>query len=171
MLEEVALTVDGTPATLEAELTDSLLRALRQAGRTQVTGGCEQGECGSCSVTLDGVLVASCLVPAVVCSGADVRTAPGVLGSDLAEALAHHGAVQCGFCTPGVVVAAEAVLVEAARRAAPLAPPQVREALAGNLCRCTGYEGIVAAVVEVAAARSGAGGGAGGGALGGAGSR
>src|SRR5690606_27250950 len=106
MLEEVAVTVDGTPVALEADLGDSLLRALRDAGGTQVTGGCEQGECGSCSVLLDGVLVASCLVPAVVCGGAEVRTAPGLLGHDLAEALARHGAVQCGFCTPGIVVAA-----------------------------------------------------------------
>ena len=153
MLEEVAVTVDGTPAGLEAELGDSLLRALRDAGRTQVTGGCEQGECGSCSVLLDGVLVASCLVPAVVCGGAEVRTAPGLLGDDLAEALARHGAVQCGFCTPGIVVAAESALSDAARSGTVLGAPAVREALAGNLCRCTGYEGIVAAVVEVSASR------------------
>ncbi len=154
MLEEVAVTVDGTPVALEAELTDSLLRALRDAGRTQVTGGCEQGECGSCSVQLDGVLVASCLVPAVVCSGAEVRTAPGLLGDDLAEAFARRGAVQCGFCTPGIVVAAESVLARAKDEGHALTPPEVREALAGNLCRCTGYEGIVAAVVEVSERRA-----------------
>ena len=154
MLEEVAVTVDGTPVALEAELTDSLLRALRDAGRTQVTGGCEQGECGSCSVLLDGVLVASCLVPAAVCRGADVRTAPGLLGDDLAEAFARRGAVQCGFCTPGIVVAAESVLADAGRGGRALTAPVVREALAGNLCRCTGYEGIVAAVVEVSEQRA-----------------
>jgi aerobic-type carbon monoxide dehydrogenase small subunit (CoxS/CutS family) len=154
MLEEVAVTVDGTPVVLEAELTDSLLRALRDAGRTQVTGGCEQGECGSCSVLVDGMLVASCLVPAVVCGGADVRTAPGLLGDDLAEAFARRGAAQCGFCTPGIVVAAESVLARMAGEGRALTAPAVREALAGNLCRCTGYEGIVAAVVEVSERRA-----------------
>lgn len=154
MLEEVAVTVDGRPVTLEAELTDSLLRSLRGAGRTQVTCGCEQGECGSCSVLLDGVLVASCLVPAVVCRGADVRTAPGLLGDDLAEAFARRGAVQCGFCTPGIVVAAESVLARAGGEGCVLTAPAVREALAGNLCRCTGYEGIVEAIVEVAGRRA-----------------
>lgn len=155
MLEEVSLTVDGRPVALEAELGDSLLRALRDAGGTQVTGACEQGECGSCSVLLDGRLVASCLVAAVTCEGADVRTAPGLLGEDLAEALARHGAVQCGFCTPGIVVAAEATIGAAVDAGRELPAAAVREALAGNLCRCTGYEGIVAAVVEVAIARSG----------------
>ena len=90
-----------------------------------------------------------------MCGGADVRTAPGLLGDDLAEALARHGAVQCGFCTPGIVVAAEATIAAALEAGRALAAAAVREALAGNLCRCTGYEGIVAAVVEVAAARSG----------------
>jgi carbon-monoxide dehydrogenase small subunit len=154
MLGEVSLTVDGHPVALTPDLGDSLLRALRDAGSTQVTGACEQGECGSCSVVLDGRLVASCLVAAVVCEGADVRTAPGLLGADLAEALARHGAVQCGFCTPGVVVAAESTIAAAVDAGRELVPAQVREALAGNLCRCTGYQGIVAAVVEVAAARS-----------------
>ncbi len=155
MLGEVSLTVDGHLVALAPELGDSLLRALRDVGSTQVTGACEQGECGSCSVVLDGRLVASCLVAAVVCDGADVRTAPGLLGDDLAEALARHGAVQCGFCTPGIVVAAEATIAAALDEGRALPPSAVREALAGNLCRCTGYEGIVAAVVEVAAARSG----------------
>jgi aerobic-type carbon monoxide dehydrogenase small subunit (CoxS/CutS family) len=153
MLEEVTVTLDGAPRRLVVELTGSLLRGLRDAGATQVTGACEQGECGSCSVVLDGVLVASCLVPAATCDGATVRTAPGLLGEDLAAALARHGAVQCGFCTPGIVVAAEATIAGAAGSDRPLDAPAVREALAGNLCRCTGYEGIVAAVVEVAAQR------------------
>jgi len=155
MLEEVSLTVDGRPVALEAELGDSLLRALRDAGATQVTGACEQGECGSCSVVLDGRLVASCLVAVVTCAGTDVRTAPGMLGDDLAEALARHGAVQCGFCTPGIVVAAEATIGAGLESGRALSEGAVREALAGNLCRCTGYEGILAAVVEVAAARAG----------------
>ena len=154
MLGEVSLTVDGHPVALTPELGDSLLRALRDAGSTQVAGACEQGECGSCSVVLDGRLVASCLVAAVVCDGGVVGTAPGLLGTDLAEALARHGAVQCGFCTPGIVVAAESTIAAALDAGRELAPAAVREALAGNLCRCTGYEGIIAAVVEVAAARS-----------------
>ncbi len=99
--------------------------------------------------------MASCLVAAVVCGGADVRTAPAVLGTDLADALARHGAVQCGFCTPGIVVAAEAALASAAAVGTDLDRDAAAEALAGNLCRCTGYEGILDAVVEVALTRSG----------------
>lgn len=146
---EVELHVDGAPRRLAAAPAESLLRALRDAGVTTVTGACEQGECGSCSVLLDGTLVAGCLVAATTCAGRRVETAAGVLGADLADALARHGAVQCGFCTPGIVVAAEAALADGVDRAA-----AVREALAGNLCRCTGYEALVAAVVEVAAGRA-----------------
>ena len=152
---EVVVTVDGRAVALVVELADSLLRALRDAGETQVAGACEQGECGSCSVVLDGTLVASCLVPAAACAGVAVRTAPGVLGGDLAAALARHGAVQCGFCTPGIVVAAEVAMSAAGAAGRALDQGAAREALAGNLCRCTGYDGILAAVVEVAALRAG----------------
>lgn len=151
-MTDVPLTVDGEAVVLTASAATSLLRALRSAGRTAPKGACEQGECGSCSVLLDGVLVDSCLVPAAVCAGADVRTARSELTPELADALVRHAAVQCGFCTPGVVVAAAHLL---RTRPGPLTPAQVREELAGNLCRCTGYDGMVRAVVEVSESAAG----------------
>lgn len=148
----VELTVDGRSTVLDATPTTSLLRALRDAGHTATTGACEQGECGSCSVVVDDRLECACLVPALVCTGSDVRTVRSFVRADLAEAFAEEGAVQCGFCTPGFVVAAEAALADHASDG-PLTDRRAREALAGNLCRCTGYEGIVAAVVRVDADR------------------
>lgn len=147
----VNVTLDGRRTTLQATPTTSVLRALRDAGHTATTGACEQGECGSCSVELDGRVECACLVPALVCEGSEIRTVRSLVQHDLADALARHGAVQCGFCTPGIVVAAACAL----DRPAPLTEHDTREALAGNLCRCTGYEGIVAAVMEVDAARRG----------------
>ena len=146
---EVTITLDGRDTTLEATPATSLLRALRDAGATATTGACEQGECGSCSVEIDGRVECSCLVPALVCHGSVIRTVRSFVRADLADALAEHGAVQCGFCTPGIVVAAEAALADPE----PLTEHGVRESLAGNLCRCTGYEGIIAAVLRVDEAR------------------
>jgi aerobic-type carbon monoxide dehydrogenase small subunit (CoxS/CutS family) len=145
----VTLVVDGARATVATIGPASLLAVLRDHGHLVVKGACEQGECGSCSVLMDGALVCSCLVAAATCDGATVQTARSLLADDLGAALARHGAVQCGFCTPGIVVAAEAALASgvALTRAA------VVDALAGNLCRCTGYQGIIAAVLEVDAAR------------------
>lgn len=149
----VAVTVDGSTRRLSVGPLTSLLRALR-AGGMAVPGGCEEGECRSCSVLLDGDLVCSCLVPAAVVDGAEVTTVGGRQRPDLLTALADHGAVQCGFCTPGMVVAAEAVLDTAAAGGRALTRPEVIEALTGNLCRCTGYQGIVDAVVAVSVRRT-----------------
>lgn len=149
-MADVRVTVDGTPVTLDIDLSASLLRALRDAGLTATKGACEQGECGSCSVLLDELLVCSCLVPAAVCEGASVTTVASLASADLLDAMARTGSVQCGFCTPGFVVAAEALL---ASGTAPLTEEAIREGLAGNLCRCTGYEGLVQAVRETAAVR------------------
>jgi aerobic carbon-monoxide dehydrogenase small subunit len=125
----------------------SLLMALRD--HLDLPGSknaCEQGECGSCSVYLDGVLVCSCLVLAAQADGREVVTVEGLAdGEDLHEvqrAFVEAGAVQCGFCTPGLVVASHDLL---ARNPRPR-DPEIREALAGNLCRCTGYEKILDAV-------------------------
>jgi carbon-monoxide dehydrogenase small subunit len=127
---------------------------------------CEQGECGSCSVYLDRTLVCSCLVLAGQAEGRDVRTVEGIAaGEELHEvqrAFVDAGAVQCGFCTPGLVVASHDLL---ARNPRPT-DPEIREALAGNLCRCTGYEKILDAVriaSQRLAAQDGASCGAGGG--------
>jgi carbon-monoxide dehydrogenase small subunit len=143
------LEVDGVHQVLSVDVRSSLLQSLRDAGHTGVKNGCEEGECGACTVVLDGALACACLVPAVTCGGAVVRTVVTALEPDLAESFARHGAVQCGFCTPGFVVAAAHLLATAAASVEPLDAPTVREALSGNLCRCTGYGGIVDAVLDV----------------------
>ena len=145
----VRMVLNGAAATLPTTPSTSLLRALRAAGYTGTTGACEQGECGSCTVQLDDRLVCSCLVPALACEGRTVATIERGVAADLAAALARHGAVQCGFCTPGVVMAASALLDDPA----PLERGRVVEGIAGNLCRCTGYLGIVDAVLDVDRAR------------------
>ena len=143
----IRLTVDGIAHEVEARPETSLLRVLRDAlGMTAVKDACEQGECGSCSVRLDGDVVCSCLVPAVQADRSDVRTVESLANGSLhplQEAFLDAGAVQCGYCTPGMVLAA-ADLLE--RNPHPSAAG-VREALAGNLCRCTGYRKIVEAVL------------------------
>lgn len=148
----VEVVVDGTPTALEVGPVTSLLRALR-AAEVPVPGGCEEGECGSCSVLVDGDLVCSCLVPAALVDGAAVTTVAGRQRPDLLAALADHGAVQCGFCTPGMVVAAEAALDAAVAAGEALTRAAAIEALTGNLCRCTGYQGILDAVVAVSVRR------------------
>jgi carbon-monoxide dehydrogenase small subunit len=125
----------------------SLLYALREHfGLPGSKNACEQGECGSCSVWLDGELVCACLVLAAQAHGREVRTVEGLAAGDrlhpVQEAFLETGAVQCGFCTPGLIVAVTDLLE---REPAP-AEPVVREALSGNLCRCTGYAKIIDAV-------------------------
>ena len=144
-MSTVRIVLDGQSVELEPSPNASLLRAIRDSGHTRVQGACEQGECGSCLVTIDGVAQNSCLVPAAICEGATVATVGSLLQQDLADAFIAHGAVQCGFCTPGFVVAAEAALSSGDD----LTYDSVRERLAGNVCRCTGYHGIVEAVLDV----------------------
>ena len=136
---------------------ESLLYVLRERlGLPGSKNACEQGECGSCTVYLDGVLACACLVAAGQAQGRHERTieglAPGGVLSAVQRAFLEAGAVQCGFCTPGLLIAAHD-LIE--RRPAP-SDAEIREALAGNLCRCTGYEKIMEAVRLAAARRSGA---------------
>jgi len=126
---------------------ESLLYVLRERmGMPGSKNACEQGECGSCTVYLDGVAVCSCLVAAGQAQARDVRTVEGLAeGEDLhpvQQAFLDAGAVQCGFCTPGLLVATHDLL----RRNGQPTDPEIREALAGNLCRCTGYEKILDAV-------------------------
>ena len=155
----VTCTVNGLPAVADDVWEgESLLFVLRERlGLPGAKNACEQGECGSCTVYLDDVVVCACLVAAGQAQGRDVRTvealAPaGALG-DVQQAFLDTGAVQCGFCTPGLIVAADDLL----RRVPSPADAEIREALAGNLCRCTGYEKILDAVRLAAARRSGAG--------------
>ncbi|HSP70936.1 MAG TPA: (2Fe-2S)-binding protein [Gaiellaceae bacterium] len=139
-------TVDGVARELSVSPGASLLALLRDdLGLVGTKNACEQGECGSCSVWLDGDVVCSCLVPAVQADGVEVRTVAslgnGVL-HPLQEAFLAAGAVQCGYCTPGMLVAAADLL----EREPDPSEQQIRDALAGNLCRCTGYQKIVDAV-------------------------
>ena len=145
----VELSVDGTPVALRARTGTSLLRALHDAGHTGPKNGCEEGECGACTVVLDGVLACSCLVPALTCASLDVHTVVSAVTPEITEAFARHGAVQCGFCTPGFVVTTAHLLARTQHTAEPLDEAMVLEALSGNLCRCTGYRRIVAAVLEL----------------------
>jgi aerobic carbon-monoxide dehydrogenase small subunit len=143
----VRLTVNGEPREAEVWEGESLLFALRERlGLPGSKNACEQGECGSCSVLLDGRLVCSCLVLAAQADGHDVVTVEGLAEDGrlhrVQEAFAETGAVQCGFCTPGFVVAAADLLEH---NAAP-SDDEIREALSGNLCRCTGYAKIFDAV-------------------------
>jgi aerobic carbon-monoxide dehydrogenase small subunit len=147
------LAVNGKRQEVDVWAGESLLTTLRD--RLELPGSknaCEQGECGSCSVLLDGELVCSCLVLAVQADGHEVVTVEGLSGADglhpVQEAFADAGAVQCGFCTPGFVVAAADLL----RRIPDPTDDEIREALSGNLCRCTGYQKILDAV-HVAADR------------------
>ena len=145
----VELSVNGERREADVWEGESLLTALRD--RLELPGSknaCEQGECGSCSVLLDGELVCSCLVLAAQADGHAVVTVEGLAAGDqlhpVQEAFAEAGAVQCGFCTPGFVVAAADLL----RRTPNPSDDEIREALSGNLCRCTGYAKILDAVHE-----------------------
>jgi carbon-monoxide dehydrogenase small subunit len=144
---KIALRVNGEQHEADAWAGESLLYVLRERlGYPGSKNACEQGECGSCSVLLDGRLVCACLVLAAQADGHDVVTVEG-LGEDgrlhrVQEAFVAAGAVQCGFCTPGLVVAAADLL----RRTPDPSEDEIREALSGNLCRCTGYAKIFDAV-------------------------
>ena len=148
------LTVNGEPRELDGIWGgESLLYALRERlGLPGSKNACEQGECGSCSVYLDGVLVCACLVLAAQAEGREVVTVEGLADGDdlhaIQQAFVDAGAGQCGFCTPGLIVASHDLL----RREPRPAEAEIREALAGNVCRCTGYAKIVDAV-QLAAER------------------
>jgi carbon-monoxide dehydrogenase small subunit len=156
MNETYALHVNGTcHPVADAWLGESLLYVLRERlGLYAAKGACEQGECGSCSVLVDGELVCSCLVLAASAVDVPITTVEGLAepGSptDVQRAFVEAGAVQCGFCTPGLVMAAEALL----DRVPHPTVTQIREELSGNICRCTGYGRLVAAVQQVAVARA-----------------
>ena len=148
----IRLTVNGEQRAADVPPAASLLTALRdELGLPGSKNACEQGECGSCSVLLDGVLVCSCLVLGAQADGHAVVTVEGLAGDGdlhpIQAAFADSGAVQCGFCTPGLIVATDDLL----RRSPDPSDDEIREALSGNLCRCTGYAKILAAVRQAAA--------------------
>jgi aerobic carbon-monoxide dehydrogenase small subunit len=143
----IELSVNGERCQADCWEGESLLYALReQLGFPGSKNACEQGECGSCSVLLDGVLVCSCLVLAAQADGHEVTTVEGLADESglhpVQQAFVETGAVQCGFCTPGLVAAAADLL----RRNPSPSDDEIREALSGNLCRCTGYAKILDAV-------------------------
>jgi len=148
----VSFEVNGEDRSVNIAGSESLLKVLRE--ELELPGSknaCEQGECGSCTVILDGALVTSCLVMAADCEGSIITTVEG-LGSDrelhaVQRALLDHGAVQCGFCTPGFVVAASHLF---ARNPHPTSD-EIREELSGNICRCTGYGAILRGLEALAA--------------------
>jgi carbon-monoxide dehydrogenase small subunit len=149
---KISVRINGEPREADVWGGDSLLTALRDAfGLPGAKNACEQGECGSCSVLLDGELVCACLVLAAQADGHEVTTVEGLAaGGELhrvQRAFVDAGAVQCGFCTPGLVVAT----VDLLERAPSPSDDEIREALSGNLCRCTGYAKIFDAVRLAAA--------------------
>jgi aerobic carbon-monoxide dehydrogenase small subunit len=145
----IACRVNGEPRRVESYPMARLLDVLRE--EMHLTGtkeGCGEGECGACTIVLNGVIVTSCLVPAVDADGADILTIEGIASgaqlSAVQQAFLECGGAQCGICTPGMVMAATALL----ERHPHPSDAEIREGLAGNLCRCTGYQKIFAAVVH-----------------------
>jgi carbon-monoxide dehydrogenase small subunit len=151
----LSLTVNGETVAVEAEPRDQLADILR--GRLMLTGthlGCEQGVCGACTVEIDGAPARSCITHAGSCDGASVRTIEGfsddAVMAALREAFSQEHALQCGYCTPGMLIAARDIVL----RLPQADEKRVREELSGNLCRCTGYRGIVRAVLRVLTERA-----------------
>jgi aerobic carbon-monoxide dehydrogenase small subunit len=154
MLRSVVITVNDVQHREALPCHVTLLEYLRESlGLKGVKEGCGTGDCGACTVLLDGVPINACLTLAVEADGCHITTIEGLCRddkvSDLQQAFIDHGAVQCGYCSPGMILAAQGLLAE---NSGPT-EPEVRRALAGNLCRCTGYNSIVAAVLDVAEKR------------------
>ena len=150
--QHVTTTINGEPVEFLCETQHTLLDVLRDnLGLTGSKEGCASGDCGACSVTVDGRLVCSCLVLGVEAEGAEVETIEGMAnGSELhplQQKFLEHAALQCGICTPGFLIASKSLL----ERNDDPTETEVRYWLAGNLCRCTGYDKIIRAVLDVAA--------------------
>ena len=153
MKQLITISVNGEPHELAVEPWRTLLDVLREdLELTGVKKGCDRGDCGACTVLLDGRPVTSCMLLAVKASGHDIQTIEGLAQDGqlhpLQQAFVEQGAIQCGFCTPGMVLAAKGLLDENPHPT----EDEVLAALAGNLCRCTGYAKIVAAVLQAACA-------------------
>ena len=156
---DISLTVNGEAVSERVDARKTLVDFLRDdLGLTGSHVGCEHGVCGACTVRVDGAIVRGCLMLAVQCDGAEVDTIEGLsdLGeiADLQAAFAARNALQCGYCTPGMLVAAQELLKRAKDDNAVPTRDEIREHLSGNYCRCTGYQAIVDAVETVAMARA-----------------
>jgi len=152
-MRELSFSVNGTERTVLVHPHESLLDVLRETlTLTGTKRGCNEATCGACTVLMDGVPILSCITPALRCAGKEITTIEGIGGNEklhpVQESLVEHGAIQCGFCTPGMVMTIIALLNENGNPS----DEQIRTALSGNLCRCTGYTKIVAAVKHVAGA-------------------
>ena len=159
-MHRIRLGVNGREHELTVEARRTLADMLRHdLGYTGTHLGCEHGICGACTVLVDGCPVRSCLVFGVQADGTEVSTVEGLSAgeelSDLQQAFSVHHALQCGFCTPGFLMLAEAYLAQRDPAGVPT-EAEVRELIASNLCRCTGYQGIIEAVLATASARRGA---------------
>jgi aerobic carbon-monoxide dehydrogenase small subunit len=154
MKKRIALQVNGEARTLEVEPSEILLDVLReQLGITSPKIGCERGDCGACTVLLDGKSVRSCLILAIEADGHEIRTVEGLSRNGLTplqESFLKHGAFQCGFCAPGIVLSATELLEKHPHPS----EQEIKEAIAGNLCRCTGYKPIIAAIAAVSKGRN-----------------
>jgi carbon-monoxide dehydrogenase small subunit len=150
----VSVVVNGRRKRLAVHPLKRLLDVLREdCGLTGTKEGCGEGECGACTVLLDGAPVNSCLIPAAHAAGARVTTIEGLggrRGHPLQRAFVQHGGAQCGICTPGMIVSAEALL----RKTTKPSDAEIREAIAGNICRCTGYQRIVDSIRKAAEERA-----------------
>ena len=146
-MKEIKFILNGKEVSVEADPLKRLLDVLREDNKmTGVKEGCGEGECGACAVLKDGVLVNSCMIPLGAAEGSEIVTPEGIRetekGKCIIDAFGDAGAVQCGFCTPGMMMATEALLTLNKKPSV----PEIREALSGNLCRCTGYDLIVKGV-------------------------
>ena len=159
---QVRLEINGQRHELDVEPVRRLVDVLRyDLGLTGTKESCAVGVCGACSVLVDGQLVSACLLPAALADGHQITTVEGIAAPDgtlspLQDAFIREGGLQCGACTPGQIVAATALLAEEPRPT----DEQIRDWMAGNLCRCTGYAGIIRAIKAAAAATAAAGAGA-----------
>ena len=156
----ISLTVNGEQVRERIEPRTTLVDFLREdLGLTGSHVGCEHGVCGSCTVRVNGEIVRGCLMLAVQCDGAKVETIEGLSDSgevaDLQAAFEQRNALQCGYCTPGMIAAAQDLLLQAKERGGVPNRDQIREHLSGNYCRCTGYHAIIDAVEAVAQQRAG----------------
>lgn len=156
---KISLTINGKPFSAEVEPRTSLADLLRSpgCGCTSIHLGCEHGVCGACTILVDGRITRSCIALAVSCEGLEVTTLEGLsqdeLTTQLKDAFHEHHGLQCGFCTPGMLISAREIIERNPR----LSEDELRVAMSGNICRCTGYTGIVTAVGAVAADRSSSG--------------